>query len=203
MKPLPLLALAFALGLAVPAAAQEMPGKADVARISGGTYGVDTNHTQIIWTVDHLGLSPLSGMFGAGEGTLNLDPKAPQAATLQLSIPISTLAVTSKSFGQDLGSPGFFDVAKFPSATFKSTKVTPHGAKATVEGELTLHGVTRPVTLEVSLFGAGINPRSKREEIGFTATATLRRSDFGLGVAVPLVSDEVKLDLVGVFRKNS
>lgn len=183
-------------------ATSEMPGTDDVSAISGGTYAVDTNHTQIVWTVDHMGISPLAGMFGVSAGTLVLDPAKPDEARLEITIPLSGLRVTSESFGRDLAGPGFFDVEKFPAATFRSTSVTSEGTDATIEGELTLHGVTRPVTLDVSFFGAGINPRSKVENIGFTATAEIERSAFGLGGGIPLVSDTVALDIVGAFIKQ-
>lgn len=180
----------------------EMPGAADVARVSGGTYTVDPDHTQVIWTVDHMGFSPLTGMFGKMSGTLVLDPKAPEDAKLDIKIPLAGLVVTSEEFGKHLASPDFFDTAKFAEASFKSTNVTAEGTEGAIEGELTLHGVTRPITLETTFFGAGINPMTKAENIGFVATTTIKRSEFGLGFAVPIVSDEVELDVVGVFAKG-
>ncbi|QIB33405.1 YceI family protein [Ancylobacter pratisalsi] len=197
-----LLAAVLLLGIITPSLAQQLPGTADTSRISGGTYAVDANHTQVTWTVDHLGITPLSGMFAATSGTLVLDPAHPETAQLNVTVPISSLAVTSQSFGTDLAGPEFFDTATFPTATFASTRVKPDGMTATVEGDLTLHGITRPVTLEVTFFGAGVNPRSKRENVGFTATGRLKRSDFGLGLAVPVVSDAVSLSIVGAFEKR-
>lgn len=181
--------------------APDLPGMPDPTRISGGTYVVDADHTQVIWTVDHMGFTPLSGMFGGLSGTLKLDPNAPDDAELDITIPLSGLVVTSKSFGEDLAGPEFFDAAKFPAATFKSTEISTDGTTATIEGELTLHGVTKEVTLDAEFIGAGINPRSKAENIGFMATAMLNRSDFGLGAAAPVVSDEVELSIVGAFAK--
>ncbi|WGD28726.1 YceI family protein [Ancylobacter sp. WKF20] len=201
-----LAALAAAtLGALSPAQAQDAaqrPGQPDVARISGGTYEVDANHTQVIWSVDHLGFTPLSGMFGRMSGTLLLDPKAPDMARLAITIPMEGLVVTSPRFAEHLASAEFFDAAKFPTATFTSTRVTVRGTQATIEGDLTLHGVTRPVTLEARFIGAGYNPQHKAENVGFTATANVKRSDFGLGEAVPMVSDEVTLTIVGAFKKR-
>lgn len=212
MKPVRLLAAALLIGFSALSgfsraeaqdapAAPQMPGAADVARVTGGTYTVDADHTQVIWTVDHMGFSPLTGMFGKISGTLALDPKAPEDAKLDIKIPLAGLAVTSEDFGKHLASAEFFDTAKFPEASFKSTNVTAEGTEGAIEGELTLHGVTRPVTLETTFFGAGINPMTKAENIGFVATATIKRSEFGLGFGVPVVSDEVELDVVGVFVK--
>ncbi|MDQ0348471.1 YceI family protein [Ancylobacter vacuolatus] len=213
MKPIRLLATALLIGFtagAQPSFAQEspapqsapMPGTEDVAGITGGSYTVDPDHTQIVWTVDHMGITPLAGMFGASSGTLVLDPTKPEEAKLEITVPISGLRVTSEGFATHLASPELFDAAKFPTASFKSTRVTVEGTDATIEGELTIHGVTKPVTLDTSFFGAGINPMTKAENIGFTATAEIRRSDFGLGFGAPVISDEVALDIVGAFIKQ-
>ncbi|WP_018387733.1 YceI family protein [Ancylobacter sp. FA202] len=207
MKPVRLLTAATLLLTAVTGAfaqeaTREMPGTEDVAGITGGSYTVDPDHTQIVWTVDHMGITPLAGMFGASAGTLVLDPTKPDEAKLEVTIPMSGLRVTSEGFAAHLASPEILDTAKFPTASFKSTRVTVEGTDATIEGELTLHGVTKPVTLDVSFFGAGINPMTKAENIGFTATTEIRRSDFGLGFGAPVISDEVALDIVGAFIKQ-
>ncbi|MBS9479159.1 YceI family protein [Ancylobacter radicis] len=194
--------LAGLTGAQAQTAAAQRPGQPDVTRITGGLYEVDTNHTQVSWTVDHLGFTPLSGMFGRMSGTLVLDPKAPDEARLDITIPMNGLVATVPSFAEHLASDAFFDAAKFPTATFTSSRVAAHGTSATIEGELTLHGVTRPVTLEARFIGAGYNDRHKAENIGFTASATLIRSAFGLDEGAPLISDEVTLSIVGAFRKR-
>ncbi len=207
MKPVRLLTaaalfLTFTAGAFAQEAEREMPGTDDVSRISGGTYTVDPDHTQIVWTVDHMGITPLAGMFGASAGTLVLDPGKPDEAKLEVTIPLAGLRVTSEEFATHLASPELFDAAKFPTATFKSTKIAVEGNDATIEGELTLHGVTRPVTMDVSFFGAGINPMTNVENIGFTGTTEIKRSDFGLAFGVPAISDEVALDIVAAFIKQ-
>lgn len=204
MRSGPLLALSAALLLAAPVAAQAPsgpPGRADVSRVTGGTYKVDPNHTQVIWTVDHMGVSPLSGMFGAMSGTLTLDPARPAAARLEIEIPLTGLTTTSEGFGKHLRTPDFFDAGKFPTARFVSTSVRPQGTKAVIAGNLTLHGVTKPVVLQAAFVGAGPNPMSKAENLGFTATTTLKRSDWGLGYGVPVVGDQVRLQITGAFEK--
>ena len=178
------------------------PGRADISRITAGTYKVDSNHTQVTWTVDHLGVSPLSGMFGGITGTLQLDPARPAASRLEIEIPLSGLTTTSEGFSRHLRTPDMFDAAKFPTARFVSTAVRPQGTRAVIAGNLTLHGVTRPVTLNAVFVGAGPNPMSKAANVGFTATGTLKRSDFGLGYGVPAVGDEVKLQITGAFEKQ-
>ncbi|GLK78415.1 YceI family protein [Methylopila turkensis] len=191
-------ALAFA---AAPTFAQEVPGKADVARVTAGTYKVDPNHTQVAWSVDHFGFSTLFGLFGQPTGSLTIDPKEPAKATVEVTFPISGLSVTSDKFASHLAGGDFFDAEKFPSARFKSRSVTVSGEKAVIEGDLTVRGVTKPVRLDASFHGAGVNPMNKAETVGFSATTKIKRSDFGLGAYVPAVSDEVTVTIVAAFEK--
>ena len=196
--------LAAAVLLASPAIAQApagLPGRADAAVVSGGLYKVDPNHTQVIWTVDHMGFSPLSGMFGQMTGTLSLDKARPAASKLEIDIPVSGLAVTSPGFDKHLKSGDFFEIDKHPTGRFVSTSVASSGTSATIKGDLTLKGITKPVVLKAKFFGAGVNPMNKAENVGFTATARIKRSDFGLGYAVPVVADDVDLQITGAFEK--
>ncbi|WP_294391663.1 YceI family protein [uncultured Sphingomonas sp.] len=196
--------LALAL-IAAPAIAQPAgkPGAPDVSRVQAGTYTVDPNHTQVLWSVDHMGFSVLQGAFGSPTGTLTLDPKNPAAAKLSLTFPMTAITTTSAMFKEHLSSANWFDVAKYPEATFVSTKVAASGRGAQVTGNLTIKGVTRPVTLQAKFYGAGTNPMSKATTVGFSATGTVRRSDFGLGAAVPVVDDQVQLTINGAFEKQS
>ncbi len=134
-------------------------------------------------------------------GTLTIDPARPSAATVAIDIPLSGLTVTSPGFGKHLATADLFDTAKFPTARFVSRSVKVRGTNATIAGDLTLRGVTRPLTLAARLHGAGVNPMSKKQTVGFSATAKLKRSDFGLGYAVPAVSDEVNLEITAAFEK--
>lgn len=175
--------------------------RAAAARVQAGTYQVDPNHTQVIWSVDHFGFSRLYGMVGSMSGTLTIDPARPSAAKVAIDIPLSGLTVTSAGFGKHLATGDLFDTAKFPTARFVSRSVTVNGTQATIAGDLTLRGVTKPLTLAARLHGAGANPMSKKQTVGFSATAKLKRSDFGLGFAVPAVSDEVNLEITAAFEK--
>ena len=186
--------------LAAPAVAQ-MPGAADLSRVEAGTYKVDPNHTQVILKVNHMGITPLYGAFAAGDGTLTIDPKNPTAAKVTVSFPLTGLTVTSPGFMKHLSSADFFDAAKYPDAQFVSTSVRVDGKEATITGNLTIKGITKPVTLEAEFYGAGANPQSQALNIGFKAETTIKRSDFGLGMAVPVVSDEVELEIVAAFVK--
>jgi len=186
---------------AAPAAQSSAPARSAVSAVQAGTYDADPSHTQVIWSVDHMGFSRLYGMVGAITGTLRIDPARPQQAAVQIDIPLSGLTVTSPAFGKHLQTPDLFDTAKFPTARFVSRNVAVGGQQATITGDLTLRGVTKPLTLRAHFHGAGTNPMSKAATIGFSAEGELKRSDFGLGYAVPAVSDTVKLEITAAFEK--
>jgi polyisoprenoid-binding protein YceI len=199
-KSLALLA-AFALAGTTALAAQPKAPPAAAAKVQAGSYKVDPNHTQVIWSVDHFGFSRLYGMVGGMSGTLDLDPARPNAAKVAIDIPLSGLTVTSPGFAKHLATADLFDIASFPTARFVSRSVAVRGNQATIAGDLTLRGVTKPLTLAARLHGAGANPMNKKQTVGFSATAKLKRSDFNLGYAVPNVSDEVNLEITAAFEK--
>jgi polyisoprenoid-binding protein YceI len=207
--------LAYALALALVSTASlaqapaSAPGSRNVAAITGGTYQADPGHTQVLWTLDHLGFSPYTGLFGDVTGTLQLDPKRPNAAKVDVTIPVSKVVTASAGLtqhllrpGKDGGKPDFFGAAP-ADARFVSTRVVATGQKAKITGNLTFNGVTRPVTLDASFYGAGKMPAQMggKENVGFRATTSIRRSEFGLGFGVPMVGDEVKLDIAAAFEK--
>lgn len=196
-----------AFALALPVLAQQMPktppGTADPKRVEPGIYKVDTGHTQINWQVNHLGFSKYDGQFGGITGTLQLDPKNPSAAKLSVTVPASGLSTTVQALTTHLSNADFFDASKYPAATFVSTRVEARGTSARITGNLTLHGVTRPVTLDARFVGAGPGMMAPRPiNIGFEATTRLKRSDFGISMGVPLVSDEVELRINAAFEKT-
>jgi len=175
------------------------PGKPDPKAVVAGTYTIESSHTQVRFEYLHLGFNPYFGDFSNIKGTLVLDPAKPAASSVEVEIPINSIHVPSAKLVEEFNSPQFFDSAKFPTATFKSTKVTPMGTKAKIEGNFTLHGVTKPLTLEASFVGTGA--MRGKQTIGFTATAWLKRSDYGIAGGVPLVADDVKLDITAAFEK--
>ena len=192
----------LALLVATPVLAQTPPTR-DPAQIQAGTYAVDPGHTQVGWRVSHMGFSNYAGGFSDVSGTLELQPKNPAAAKLSIKIPVASVTTTSAKLTDELKGDQWLDAAKFPDMTFVSTKVTPEGKdKAKVTGNLTLHGVTKPVTLDVTLVGAGVNPLSKKVTVGFEATGTLKRSEFGVKTYVPLIGDELHLTIAGAFEKQ-
>ena len=186
---------------AQPAAQSPTASAAAVQAITAGAYRIDPDHTQVLWSVDHMGFSRLSGMVGEMSGTLQLDPARLQSASLDVRIPLSGLRVTSAGFAQHLQTADLFDTARHPEARFVSRKVEVRGQAATITGDLTLRGITRPVVLEARFYGAGANPMNKAETVGFSATGQLKRSEFDLGYAVPAVSDVVQIEINAAFEK--
>ena len=201
MKPFLPSALSVALLLAAPALAQTPPTR-DPAQIQAGAYAVDPGHTQVGFTVSHMGFSNYSGGFSEVSGNLDLQPKNPAQSSLKITIPVSSVTTTSTKLTGELKGDQWLDAAKYPDMTFVSTKVTPEGKdKAKVAGNLTLHGVTKPVTLDVTLVGAGVNPLSKKVTVGFDAKGTIKRSDFGVKTYIPLIGDELHLTIAGAFER--
>ncbi|RZK02184.1 MAG: polyisoprenoid-binding protein [Novosphingobium sp.] len=208
-------AAAAALAVTAPLVAQQAPGKPgarDAARVTGGTYTVDNEHTLVRWKLDHLGITPYLGLFGQITGSLTLDPKNPNAAKVDVTIPVAKVTTASPGLTAHLlkapaaagGKPDFFGPSP-ADARFVSTAVVADAAAGTakITGNLTLNGVTKPVTLDANFYGAGKAPAAQggAENVGFEGKATIKRSDFGLGLAVPMVSDEVDLEIVAAFKK--
>ena len=160
------------------------------------TYVLDPNHTNIVWFANHFGFSNPSGKFANVQGTLVMDEANPGDSKLNVTVSPATVITGVPKLDEHLKSEAFFDVAKFPTATFTSTKVDvidAHTAKVT--GNLTLHGITKPLTLDVTLNKIGEHPMTKKKTAGFSATAILKRSDFGVNYGIPNVSDDVKLSI--------
>ncbi|WOK36864.1 YceI family protein [Sphingomonas sp. C3-2] len=203
------IALAATAAVALPVIAQQnapmtAPGARDASRITGGTYKVDPGHTLVQWTVDHLGFTPYFGIFGDVTGTLVLDPKNPAAAKVDVTIPVAKVTTASTGLTKHLLTKDFFGDAP-ADARFVSTsvRVDDDGDEAKIAGNLTLNGVTKPVTLDADFYGAGKMPAQMggKENVGFEAEATIRRSDFGINYGLPMVSDTVKLKIVAAFEK--
>lgn len=158
------------------------------------TYKLDPSHTNVLAQWSHFGFSNPFANFGNVEGTLVYDAKNVANSSVQVTLPLSGLESFTPKFNEHLRAADFFDAAKFPNATFKSTKVEAAGAgKLKVTGNLTIKDVTRPVVLDATLNKAGEHPMSKAATIGFDATTTISRTEFGVGAYAPNVGDTVTL----------
>lgn len=187
----------------------QLPGVQDPSRVTAGTYAADSNHSLIAFEVNHFGFNDYYGLFGDVAGTLVLDPANIAAAKVDVTIPVANVTTASKGLtdhllrpGKDGGKPDFFGPAP-AAARFVSTSVERTGdMTATITGNLTLNGVTKPVTFEAEFTGAGNNPFNKKATIGFEAETSIKRSDFGVNYGIPMVSDEVELDISVAFEKQ-
>lgn len=185
MKTLSKLATALALGAALAAPAFAAPE----------TYVVNGTHTFPRFSYSHFGYSTQLSRFDKTTGTVVFDPAA---KTGSVNIVIDTRSVDTgfATFNEHIQGEDFFDTAKYPTASFKSTKVVFAGDKpATIEGNLTLKGVTRPVTLTVTSFQAMPHPMLKKNAIGANAFTVVKRSEFNAGKYAPYVSDDVRIDI--------
>lgn len=163
--------------------------------VAAETYTLDNTHSYVLWHVNHFGFSSPSGKWMA-DGTLQLDEKKPQTSKVNVTIHIDTLTTGVPKLDEHLKSKDFFDAEKFPTATFVSDKVDLTGkSTAKVHGMLTVHGVTKPITLNVTLNKMGVSPISNKLTAGFTATTTLKRSDFGVDKYSPGLGNDVKIDI--------
>jgi polyisoprenoid-binding protein YceI len=176
-----------------------LPATAMAARES---YTLDPTHTYPNFMVEHWGLSMMYGRFDRTSGKFSFD-RAARTGAVEVTIETASLTTGDADKGnrprsrdEHLRQADFFNVAEFPRMTYASTKVN-FGAElpASVEGNLTLLGVTRPVTLTFERFKCGQNPFNKKDRCGGNATAKIKRSDFGMKTAIPAVGDEVALNI--------
>ncbi len=168
------------------------------------TYTFDPNHSYVLWHISHFGFSNPSGKWFVADGKLVLDETKPQNSKVNVSIPVASIDTGIPELDKHLKAPLFFDVDKYPTATFVSDKINVTSKdSAKVYGILTLHGVSKPVTLNVKLNKKGINPINNKETLGFTASATLKRSDFGMSTLLPGLGDDVKIEIEAEANKTA
>jgi polyisoprenoid-binding protein YceI len=162
-------------------------------------FAIDPAHSVMGFKIRHL-VSKVTGRFDQFEGEIQIDPKAPQTMVLAGKIMATSIDTNQPDRDKHLRSPDFFDVEKFPDITFKSTKVEKSGDAYQVTGDLTMHGVTKPIVLQVSVLGFGPGPRGGLTA-GFEATGKINRKDFGviwnrtLDQGSTLLGDDVELEL--------
>ncbi len=159
------------------------------------TYGVEPNHTYANFSYDHMGLSTQISKFNKTSGTIVYD-KAAKTGAVDVTIDMKSVETGSTLFNGHIQGADFLDTEKFPTATFKSTKVVFNGdAPASIEGNLTIKGVTKPVVLKVNHFANKAHPMAKKDAIGANASTQIKRSDFGAGKYAPLVGDDVTITI--------
>jgi polyisoprenoid-binding protein YceI len=170
---------------------------APFAAAQTSTWNLDPAHSSVDFTVKHLALSNVHGHFSGLRGSITLNDADITKSTVSVTIDTTTIDTGMPMRDSDLKSDRYFDIAKFPTASFASTSVSGGGGHLTINGNLTLHGVTRPVTLDVEGPAGPITGMDKKPHAGYSATTTLKRKDFGVGANTPdnVVSDEIKLTI--------
>lgn len=156
------------------------------------TYELDPAHTYPYFSISHLGFSTLRGRFNNTTGKVTID-KAKGTGSLEIVIDVNSIDTAHEKRDKHLRSPDFFNAAEFPKMTYKSSKVTINNDSAMVEGNLTMMGVTKPISLKVEKISCGVHPFSKKEVCGFDATGTIKRSDFGMNYGAPGIGDEITM----------
>lgn len=164
-------------------------------------YTLDPNHTQIQFSYNHFGFSNITGRFDKFEGDFQFDAAHPEKSSVSVTIPIDSVDMGVEKLDAHLKTPDFFDAAKFPTMSFHSTKVSKvDGHHLRVAGDLSIHGVTKPVVLNVTINKIGEHPMAKVAAAGFDASTKIKRSDFGVGNYAPAVSDEVTIHITTETR---
>lgn len=192
------LAAALMLAPATQAQTTKVP-----AEVKAGSYTVDPGHSKVTWSVSHFGFSTYVGQFTGVAATLKLDPKALSATSLDVTVNTGAVGTLNPALDKHLLSPDFLDAAKFPTATFVATSVKATGDRtADITGDLTLHGVTKPVVIQAVFNQAGVSPVNKKYTLGFAGKAVIKRSEFGIKTYVPAISDDVTLQIDAEFNAN-
>jgi polyisoprenoid-binding protein YceI len=179
------------LSLALAAALAATPALAEAEK-----YVLDPSHSQIVFSYSHLGFSTSYGMFSGFEGEIAFDQANPAASSVSVAFPVRSMLTGWQARFDHFMSPDFLDAAEDEVVTFTSTAIEVTGEKtAKITGDLTLNGVTKAVVLDAVLNQAGEHPMEKKPWAGFSATATVLRSEFNLGLYAPYISDEVALEI--------
>lgn len=153
----------------------------DPAAAPAGAYTIDKAHTRITWKLSHMGFSFYSGWFAKFDANLTFDPAAPEKSVLKATVETASVTTLDPEFDKEIASEKLLNAAKTATITFDSTALVKTGANTgTMTGDLTLNGVTKPVTFDVTLVGGALSPLKKTYVLGFSATATIKRSEFGV-----------------------
>ena len=170
---------------------------APLALAQVSTWAADPAHSEVDFRVSHMSVSNVHGRFGKVTVTIQLNDADITKSSVNATIDVTGVDTGQSSRDADLKSPGFFEVDKFPTAAFTSTSVTKDGNKLAIAGNLTLHGVTKPVVLQAEGPTGPVPGMDHKPHAGFSATATLSRNAFGIGTKYPsaMIGDEIKLDI--------
>jgi polyisoprenoid-binding protein YceI len=201
----PFAAAPLIIALAVTAAsAGPAPTPTDPKAVQSGAYAVEPKHTRVQFAVSHMGFTDWYGDFSGVSGSLTLNAAKPALSQVDVTIPVGSIATTNATRDGELKSDQWLDAGRYPTVRFVSTKVVVTAPnRANITGNLTLHGVTRPVTLSARFNSAGVNPLDHAYTVGFNATGVIHRTDFGVKTYVPLIGDETTLIISAAFERTA
>jgi len=199
--PLAVLALGGCVSLAAPLLKPKL--SAEITSLPAGDWRLDPAHAALVFRINHLGYSDLIGRFETFEVSLMGDASDPASARADAIIDMTSLDIANDSFAEELMGPKFFDTGRYPQAVFRTLSVTPgENGGAEVNGELTLHGQTRPVVLDVQFNGTAFDPIRGAQVAGFSAKTAIDRTEFGISAFSGLVTDEVRIEIEAEFLKQ-
>ena len=190
------------LALVVPIPALANPRSQDPAKVPAGDYVLDPHHASLLVKIPHMGFSNYTMRFDRLDGHFTYDPASRPATKVTITVDPASINTGQASFDKTIAGPEYLDAAKYPAVTFVSTAVAGHDGKGSVTGDLTFHGVTRPVTLEVSFNGVGPDMLGAGTRLGFSGTAHIKRSDFGVTAVSQFTGDDLELIFETEFTKK-
>jgi polyisoprenoid-binding protein YceI len=166
------------------------------------SYQLEKTHVDLLFSINHAGFTEKHGSFRELDATLDYDSEKPENSRVTVTVKTASVDTALPARDTDLKGERFLDVQKYPEMRFVSTRVTPVAdGSLRIEGDLTLHGITKPLTLEARLNKAGPNPFDKKPTLGFSATGALKRSDFGMSNYLPMIGDVVTLTIDAEFNR--
>ncbi|WP_299006735.1 YceI family protein [uncultured Shewanella sp.] len=177
--------------------------KTELITLQGGQYQLDSTHAALVFKIQHLGLSTYVGRFNQFDAVLSFDPDNMAAASLQATVAIKSIDINNAELAETLQDATWFNSDRFSQAFFISHTVTPlsHN-RFRFSGDLTLRGVTKPMTFDATFHGGADNWMTGKYTIGFSAVGHIKRSDFGMDSYIPIVGDEVNLEIYAEFLKT-
>ena len=175
----------------------------DVKTAPYGLYRIDPDHTSVTFKINHLGFSHYTGRFDKIEGYMNFNSNEPEQSTLDIVVYPNSIDTNNPKLEEDLRTAQWFNVIQFPRATFHATRIDRTGAMTgKVKGDLTLLGITRSLVLDVTFVGTGTSSFAKKQVLGFSAVTTLDRSDYGMSNLLPMLGNQVVLEIEAEFDKD-
>lgn len=176
------------------------PVSTDISVAPAGEYVVEKSHASILFKVNHMGFADYTMRFNDFDATINLNPTAPEKSTVSATIKPASLDSNNPKLTEHTAGTDFFNVAKYPTITFTSTKIEKTDANhGKIYGDMTMLGVTKPVVLDATFNAGGQHSFFKKYDIGFNATTTIKRSDFGMSFGIGMVGDNVDVEINAEF----